>query len=98
MPISAWRSIAWPPCYRSFRKMRAADITVLCLSAALLCGVNEVAGQDRPAPGPDPRVGLKAGLRDAETAARNMELVSHLPKPEGFFDPKAPAGTPTPPE
>ena len=46
----------------------------------------------------DPRVGLKAGLRDAGTAARNMELVSHLPKPDGFFDPKAPAGTPTPPE
>jgi hypothetical protein len=31
-------------------------------------------------------------------AARNMELVSSLPKPEGFFDPKMPGGRPTPPE
>ena len=46
----------------------------------------------------DPRVGLKGGLRDAGQAARNMELVASLPKPDGFFDPKAPAGTPTPPE
>ncbi len=47
---------------------------------------------------PDPRVGLKPGLRDAGQAARNMELVASLPKPEGFFDPKAPAGEATPPE
>jgi hypothetical protein len=46
----------------------------------------------------DPRVGLKPGLRDAGTAARNMELVSSMPKPEGFFDPKMPAGEATPPE
>ena len=45
---------------------------------------------------PDPRIGLRAGFRDAGTAARNMELVASLPKPEGFFDPKAPAGLPTP--
>ena len=49
-------------------------------------------------PRPDPRVGLKAGFRDAGVAARGMELVASLPKPEGFFDPKAPAGQPTPPE
>jgi hypothetical protein len=81
--------------------MRAADLTVLCVSATLLCAVSQVAwvaGQDDAASAPDPRVGLKAGVRDAGTAARNMELVSHLPKPDGFFDPKAPAGTPTPPE
>jgi len=46
----------------------------------------------------DPRVGLKAGLRDAGQAARGMELVASLPKPEGFFDPKAPAGDAVPPE
>ena len=27
-----------------------------------------------------------------------MERIASLPKPEGFFDPKAPAGKPTPPE
>jgi hypothetical protein len=78
--------------------MRAADITVLCLAAALSGAVGAAGGQDHAAAAVDPRVGLKAGLRDAGTAARNMELISHLPKPQGFFDPKAPAGTPTPPE
>jgi len=53
-----------------------------------------VAAQERS----DPRVGLKAGLRDAGHAARNMELVASLPKPEGFYDPKQPAGEPTAPE
>ena len=37
--------------------------------------------------------GSRPGLRDAGVAARNMELVANLPKPEGFFDPKAPAGS-----
>ena len=46
----------------------------------------------------DPRVGLKPGLRDAGQAARNMELVASLPKPQGFFDPSEPAGEPTAPE
>src|SRR5207247_743523 len=41
---------------------------------------------------------LKAGLRDAGQAARNMELIASLPKPAGFFDPKAPGGIATPPE
>jgi hypothetical protein len=46
----------------------------------------------------DPRVGLRGGLRDAGQAARNMELVSNMPRPEGFFDPKQPAGMRVPPE
>src|SRR4029079_13038500 len=46
----------------------------------------------------DPRVGLKAGVRNAAVAARNLELVASLPKPQGFFDPASPAGLPTPPE
>lgn len=69
------------------------------LSCALIA-LSLVAGdaqEPTPAP-PDPRVGLKAGLRDAGVAARNMTLVASLPKPEGFFDPNAPAGLPTPPE
>ena len=48
--------------------------------------------------GADPRVGLKPGLRDAGHAARNLELVAAVPKPEGFFDPKEPAGATIPPE
>jgi hypothetical protein len=68
------------------------------VSAVLLFLVFEGGAQERPATAADPRVGLKPGFRDAGTAARNMELVRSLPRPEGFFDPKAPAGTPTPPE
>src|SRR5688500_9366356 len=50
----------------------------------------------------DPRANLKPGgpgVKAAE-AAWNMELVSNLPKPEGFFEKDRPLGTrpPTPPE
>jgi hypothetical protein len=51
-----------------------------------------------PAGKTDPRVGLKAGLSNAGTAAQNMELLATMPKPAGFFDPKRPAGEVTPPE
>lgn len=51
-----------------------------------------------PAGKTDPRLGLKAGLHNAGTAAQNMELVATMPKPAGFFDPKKPAGDVTPAE
>ena len=72
-------------------------MTVRLLAA---CGVvlATLAGGAQERPAADPRVGLKPGLRDAGVAARNIELVGTLPKPDGFFDPAAPAGTPTPPE
>jgi hypothetical protein len=80
----------------------------LCVSAAFVFAVLDGRAQDRPAPNKaegaasaasnDPRVGLKAGFHDAGEAARNIERIATLPKPEGFFDPKAPAGTPTAPE
>jgi hypothetical protein len=70
------------------------------LALRMACGVVLAAGlaitavaQQR-----DPRVGLKGGLHDAAQAAWNMELVANLPKPDGFFDPTAPAGAVTPPE
>src|SRR5206468_7691856 len=80
--------------------MKSVRTRFLCLSLLLLCVVASGGAQQTPMPPHtnDPRVGLKAGLHDAGQAARNMELVSTLPKPEGFFDPKAPGGTPTPPE
>src|SRR5688572_3948732 len=46
----------------------------------------------------DPRANLKPGgpgVKAAE-AAWNMELVSNLPKPQGFFDPERPLGTRSP--
>jgi hypothetical protein len=65
--------------------------TTLSFTGLLLLFVAVVAAQD-------PRVGLKAGFKDAGTAARNLELVWSLPKPEGFFDPSAPGGMPAPAE
>src|SRR5262245_12295032 len=80
--------------------MRPAATPFLIASALLFSVVVTGDAQERRAAtsAADPRVGLKAGLRDAGQAARNMELVASVPKPEGFFDPKVPAGSPTPPE
>jgi hypothetical protein len=72
----------------------------LCYATAVLSLAIQGSAQERPAGAAqaDPRVGLKPGFRDAGIAARHIELVSTLPKPAGFFDPKLPAGDPTPPE
>jgi hypothetical protein len=86
--------------------MKFVAVRVLCVSVALISVLSVGGAQERPAGADargasdpsDPRIGLKAGVKDAGVAARNMELIVNLPKPEGFFDPKAPAGVPTPPE
>src|SRR6185295_5707032 len=80
--------------------MRSVAIRVLCFSAVLSLLVVEGIAQQRPAAPAtnDPRVGLKPGFKDAGEAAKNMERIATMPKPDGFFDPKAPAGGPTPPE
>ena len=82
--------------------MRSAATRCLCFSILLLCGAGIMSGAGQQVPAVpaanDPRVGLKAGLHDAGEAARNMERIASLPKPEGFFDPKAPAGRASPPE
>ncbi|HEV8346330.1 MAG TPA: hypothetical protein VGQ16_07140 [Vicinamibacterales bacterium] len=79
--------------------MRSTVVKLFCLSALVACVVIEGAAQQVPAVGTiDQRVGLKAGFRDAGEAAKNMEHVASLPKPEGFFDPTAPAGRGSPPE
>ena len=75
--------------------MRKIPATVLCLALAMpLVGAQAAAQQSSTSGQADPRVGLAAGFRDAGVAARNMELVINLPKPDGFFDPEAPAGRP----
>ena len=75
--------------------MKSVAFRLFCGSAVLLCLTIEGRGQHA---GKDPRVGLKPGLRNAGQAAWNMELVTSLPKPDGFFDPSEPAGEPTGPE
>ena len=42
----------------------------------------------------DPRAGLSPGFDDAGQAMLNLELVSSLPKPPGFFDPENPGDLP----
>jgi hypothetical protein len=80
--------------------MRFACSSVASLFVAAFAVGIDLGAQDRSASPvqTDPRVGLKPGFRDAGVASRGMELVVNLPKPDGFFDPKTPAGTPVPPE
>ena len=65
----------------------------LCVAVGACLAMIDGQAQDRPqtqtpaapaAASNDPRVGLKAGLKDAGIAAKNMELLSTLPRPEGF--------------
>jgi hypothetical protein len=79
--------------------MRSAVKSLAVLVGLVSIGMHGHA-QQKPAVGSknDPRVGLKAGLTDAGEAALNMERLSNLSKPQGFFDPKTPGGTPAPPE
>jgi len=70
---------------------RVAEL--LCASIMVLLSLTAGLGQERSTSSTDPRVGLKAGFHNAGEAARNMEVIASLPKPEGFFDPKTPAGT-----
>jgi hypothetical protein len=80
-------------------RMRRVWLVSAC--AALAIGAFDGRAQEKPtatAAAADPRVGLKAGFRDAGTAVRNLELIATLPKPDGFFNPKMPAGEATPPE
>jgi hypothetical protein len=70
----------------------------LTLAAALLFTASAGLAQQAPPDPKDPRIGLKAGFKDAGVAARNMELLANLPKPDGFFDPAMPAGSVTAPE
>ena len=81
--------------------MKSLAKSILGFFAVVAIGAGVAAGeQDRPpaTASKDPRVGLKAGFRDAGEAAQNLELVAAVAKPEGFFNPQAPEGEPAPPE
>jgi len=79
--------------------MRSSAARFLYLFVLMLCLAIGGAAQQIPPVGTiDARVGLKAGLHDAGEAAKNMEHIATMPKPEGFFDPAAPAGRGSPPE
>ncbi len=77
--------------------MTPSFVRSVCVVALALCAA--ITGHAQaPAAATDPRVGLTPGFRNAGEAARNLQLVATLPKPEGFFDPNTPAGPPLPPE
>jgi hypothetical protein len=65
--------------------LRASATAMLTVVAAAA-----VRGQD-PAPATnnrsDPRVGLRGGWNNAQEAIRGLQLVSHRPRPEKFFNP-----------
>jgi len=76
--------------------MRTGNLTVLALSLTVAAGAC-AAGTSRPeapaparAAGTDPRVGLRGGWMDAETAVSNLVHLAHRPPSEGFFNPRDP--------
>ncbi len=75
------------------RRFMCSTVLAFAMAAAGVAAQQDVAKRSA-----DPRVGLKAGLHDAGEAIENMERVASMSKPDGFFDPKNPAGPPTPPE
>ncbi|HET6231719.1 MAG TPA: hypothetical protein VFE05_16715 [Longimicrobiaceae bacterium] len=67
------------------RERRAAHLVRLAALTGALAFAAPAAAQGGT--GADPRVGLRAGWNDAGEAIRNMAMISHTPKPEGFFNP-----------
>ena len=62
--------------------------TGACAGVLAVASLGSPPGRSRRRPTPRTRASASSpGLRDAGTAARGMELVANLPKPEGFFDP-----------
>src|SRR3954469_4807131 len=78
--------------------MRSVGRAVMVTAALCFLGVPGQAQDTKSSAPSDPRLSLKPGLTDAGQAIRNLELVASVPKPQGFFDPKQPAGVPIPPE
>jgi hypothetical protein len=66
-------------------RLRFAPLWSLILVVVALAGLALSPGAAAAQGSPDPRVGLRAGLLDAEQAAWNMRLISATPSPEKFF-------------
>jgi hypothetical protein len=87
------RSVARPPATRTWRLARPLAVAAV-LGAAACAQSASTAGSSAPAPdanlsaappSPDPRVGLRSGLFDAEQAVWNMRLLSTTPPPKEFL-------------
>ena len=80
-------------------EMRSVTTRVWAASALVCAGRDAGDRAAEAAQTPTIRAsGSSPAPSDAGVAARNMELVANLPRPEGFFDPKAPAGDTAPTE
>ena len=69
---------------------RAARLTLLTLGSLALARPAFAQG-DSAITSNDPRIGLHAGLTNAGEAARNLELVGHVDRPQNFGNPQNPA-------
>jgi len=65
---------------------RAGAIAVTTLAFAVAAAAQARLDTSTAAPSPDPRVGLRAGWKDAAQALWNLRLVSATPRPAGFVD------------
>ena len=59
--------------------------TVAALAGLAACSSSKPNTAPAPSPADDPRVGLKAGLFDAEEAVSNMKVTAKAVSPEGFL-------------
>jgi hypothetical protein len=66
--------------------LRPAGMLAVAVLAIVLAPHAPARAQDAP----DPRVGLRAGWTDAGEAARNLEILAHVRRPAGFFNPANP--------
>ncbi|HEX6965845.1 MAG TPA: hypothetical protein VF166_08590 [Gemmatimonadaceae bacterium] len=74
-----------------FRRTFAVQCATLATAAALALGMAACTPSHSGNASADPRVGLKAGLYDADTAIKGLELVAHRSKPD-IFHPNDPGG------
>ena len=63
--------------------MRRTAASVFSAAAAAVFLMVQGHAQEKPST-TDPRVSLKAGFQDAGQAAKNLQLVSHMARPQGW--------------
>ncbi|HEY3133889.1 MAG TPA: hypothetical protein VGJ47_04600 [Gemmatimonadaceae bacterium] len=69
---------------------RSTNLTALTL-ASLVLAIPVFGQGDSAITSNDPRIGLRPGLSNAGEAARNLELVGHVDRPQNFGNPQNPA-------
>jgi hypothetical protein len=84
---ASWRSavvVALSTCFSVLGSAQSTVASNTASSGATVSSSNSTVYTNPRATSEDPRVGLKAGLYDAGTAASGMELLITVPKPAGF--------------